>query len=48
MGAVSETAIDYGLVLSICNASTDPAGALRAFVEQEREDAAYNASRPCA
>lgn len=31
--------IDYSLVLSIINASEDPASTLRAYVEQEREAA---------
>jgi hypothetical protein len=37
-------AANYELILEIINASDDPAEALRAFVDQEREHAAYEAA----
>lgn len=41
---MSEPMIDYGLVLEIVNASDDPPRALEAFVAQEREAAAHEAT----
>lgn len=41
---MSEPTIDYKLVLEIVNASDDPPRALEAFVLQEREVAAHEAT----